>query len=86
MTPLDFARELGAVWGNAFAVEPTLHQSAYFRAPNRDRRLAGLYFVGGGHASRAPASPACCSAPRSPPGWSRRTSPARAAARAVSAA
>ena len=38
MTPLDFARDLGAVWGNAFAVEPTLHQSAYFRQPNRDRR------------------------------------------------
>jgi phytoene desaturase len=48
MTPLDFARELGAVWGNAFAVEPTLHQSAYFRSPNRDRALAGLYFAGGG--------------------------------------
>ncbi len=48
MTPLDFARELGAVWGNAFAVEPTLHQSAYFRQPNRDRRLGGLYFTGGG--------------------------------------
>ena len=48
MTPADFARDLGAVWGNAFAVEPTLHQSAYFRQPNRDRRLAGLYFAGGG--------------------------------------
>ena len=48
MTPLDFARDLGAVWGNAFAVEPTLHQSACFRQPNRDRRLAGLYFAGGG--------------------------------------
>jgi len=48
MTPLDFARDLGAVWGNAFAVEPTLHQSAYFRHPNRDRRIAGLYFAGGG--------------------------------------
>jgi phytoene desaturase len=48
MTPLDFARDLGAVWGNAFAVEPTLHQSAYFRQPNRDRRMAGLYFAGGG--------------------------------------
>jgi phytoene desaturase len=48
MTPLDFARELGAVWGNAFAVEPTLHQSAYFRAPNRDRGLAGLYLAGAG--------------------------------------
>jgi phytoene desaturase len=48
MTPLDFQRDLGAVWGNAFAVEPTLHQSAYFRHPNRDRRLAGLYSAGGG--------------------------------------
>jgi phytoene desaturase len=48
MTPPDFARELGAVWGNAFALEPTLHQSAYFRTHNRDRRLAGLYFAGGG--------------------------------------
>jgi phytoene desaturase len=48
MTPMDFATQLGAVWGNAFAVEPTLHQSAYFRPANRDRRLAGLYFAGGG--------------------------------------
>jgi phytoene desaturase len=48
MTPADFERDLGAAWGNAFAVEPTLHQSAYFRQPNRDRRLAGLYHVGGG--------------------------------------
>jgi phytoene desaturase len=47
MTPPDFARELGAVDGNAFAIEPTLQQSAYFRVPNRDR-LAGLYHVGGG--------------------------------------
>jgi phytoene desaturase len=48
MTPMDFATELGAVLGNAFALEPTLHQSAYFRPPNRDRRLAGLYLAGGG--------------------------------------
>ena len=48
MTPLDFARELGAVDGNAFAIEPTLHQSAALRQPNRDRALAGLYHVGGG--------------------------------------
>ena len=47
MTPPDFARDLGAVDGNAFAIEPTLQQSAYFRVPNRDR-LAGLYHVGGG--------------------------------------
>ncbi len=30
------------------AVEPTLHQSAYFRTPNRDRSVRGLYSVGGG--------------------------------------
>ncbi len=48
MTPVDFARELDAAHGNAFAVEPTLHQSAALRQPNRDRRLRGLYFVGGG--------------------------------------
>jgi phytoene desaturase len=48
MAPPDFARELGAVDGNAFAVEPTLHQSAYFRAPNRVRGVAGMYHVGGG--------------------------------------
>jgi phytoene desaturase len=48
MGPRDFVTELGAVDGNAFAVEPTLHQSASFRPPNRDRELAGLYQVGGG--------------------------------------
>jgi phytoene desaturase len=48
MTPVDFERELGAAWGNAFAVEPTLHQSAYFRQPNRDRHVAGMYHVGAG--------------------------------------
>ena len=48
MTPADFASELGAVDGNAFAVEPTLHQSAWFRQPNRDRAVGGVYYVGGG--------------------------------------
>jgi len=48
MTPDDFERDLGAAHGNAFAVEPTLQQSAWLRPPNRDRRLRGLYFVGGG--------------------------------------
>ena len=48
MTPLDFASELGAVDGNAFALEPTLHQSAAFRPPNRVRGVRGLYHVGGG--------------------------------------
>jgi len=48
MLPTDFARELGAVEGNAFSIEPTLQQSAYFRAPNRARGVEGLYHVGGG--------------------------------------
>ena len=48
MDPRDFARELGAVDGNAFAVEPTLHQSAYLRHPNRDRSVGNLFFTGGG--------------------------------------
>lgn len=47
-TPEDFQRDFGAVDGNAFAVEPTLHQSAAFRQPNRDRDVAGMYYVGGG--------------------------------------
>jgi phytoene desaturase len=48
MTPLDFAREFGAVDGNAFSVEPTLRQSASFRPPNRVRGVSGMYHVGGG--------------------------------------
>ncbi|MGE5635635.1 MAG: phytoene desaturase family protein [Nocardioidaceae bacterium] len=48
MDPEDFARELGAVDGNAFSVEPTLQQSACFRAPNRVRDVRGMYHVGGG--------------------------------------
>ena len=48
MTPEDFRSELGAVLGNAFATEPTLQQSAYFRQPNRDRSVEGLYYVGAG--------------------------------------
>ena len=48
MTPDDFQNRLGAVDGNAFAPEPSLHQSAYFRQPNRDRSIEGLYYVGGG--------------------------------------
>jgi len=47
-TPLDFRDRFGAVHGNAFGPEPILFQSAYFRQPNRDRRLSGLYYVGAG--------------------------------------
>jgi phytoene desaturase len=48
MTPVDFERGLGAVDGNAFALEPTLQQSAYLRPPNRVRGVRGVYHVGGG--------------------------------------
>jgi phytoene desaturase len=47
-TPRDFAAELEATDGNAFAIEPMLTQSAYFRQPNRDRTVGGLYYVGAG--------------------------------------
>ncbi len=47
-TPVDFAADFGAVQGNAFSVEPTLHQSAWLRPPNRSRAAAGLYHVGAG--------------------------------------
>jgi phytoene desaturase len=47
-TPLDFRDRFGAAGGNAFGPEPTLFQSAYFRQPNRDRRLGGLYYAGAG--------------------------------------
>jgi phytoene desaturase len=48
MTPRDFRDELGAVDGNAFAVEPTLQQSAAFRPGNRVRSVEGMYLVGAG--------------------------------------
>jgi phytoene desaturase len=48
MAPPDFARRFGAVAGNAFAMEPTLHQSAYFRPHNRDLQVRGLYRAGAG--------------------------------------
>lgn len=47
-TPKDFSTELMAHHGSAFSLEPRLTQSAYFRAPNKDPNLKGLYFVGAG--------------------------------------
>ena len=48
MTPLDFRRRLNAYHGSAFSLAPTLTQSAWFRPPNRDSRIEGLYLVGAG--------------------------------------
>jgi phytoene desaturase len=47
-TPVDFRDQLGSWLGAAFAIEPTLAQSAYFRPPNRSREIEGLYLVGAG--------------------------------------
>ncbi len=47
-TPLDFERELNALYGNAFSIEPRLTQSALFRPHNRSEEIRGLYFVGAG--------------------------------------
>lgn len=46
--PTDFGRDLSAHLGNAFSLEPLLHQSAWFRAHNRDDAISNLYFVGAG--------------------------------------
>jgi phytoene desaturase len=46
--PNDFRDDLGAHLGSAFSLEPTLSQSAYFRAHNRDDSIPNLYFVGAG--------------------------------------
>jgi phytoene desaturase len=48
LTPADFRDRLGAHLGNAFSIAPTLTQSAWFRAHNRDPRIPGLYIVGAG--------------------------------------
>ncbi len=48
MTPLDFERRYDADEGTAFSTEPVLTRSAYFRQPNRDRTVGGLYHVGAG--------------------------------------
>jgi phytoene desaturase len=47
-TPDDFSSELNAMYGNAFAIEPKLTQTAYFRPQNRSEDVDGLYLVGAG--------------------------------------
>lgn len=48
LTPLDFEQRLSSVNGAAFALEPQLFQSAWFRPHNRSEEVAGLYLVGAG--------------------------------------
>jgi phytoene desaturase len=47
-TPSDFRSDLAAHLGSAFSLEPTLTQSAWFRAHNRDDHFRNLFFVGAG--------------------------------------
>ena len=47
-TPDDFATELNAFHGNAFAIEPKFTQTAWFRPHNRSEDVEGLYLVGAG--------------------------------------
>jgi phytoene desaturase len=48
-TPLDFERDLNAVYGTAFgSLAHNFFQSAYFRPHNISADLPGLYFVGQG--------------------------------------
>jgi phytoene desaturase len=46
--PLHFRDTLNSYMGNAFGVEPTLMQSAYFRPHNVSEDIPNLYFVGAG--------------------------------------
>ncbi|MCU0976378.1 MAG: phytoene desaturase [Steroidobacteraceae bacterium] len=48
MTPVDFRDQLLAYKGAAFALEPRLLQSAWFRPHNRSEELDRLYLVGAG--------------------------------------
>ena len=48
MTPQDFQDRLLSVNGAAFALEPKLLQSAWFRPHNRSEEVEGLYLVGAG--------------------------------------
>ncbi|MGL4339119.1 MAG: phytoene desaturase family protein [Rhodoglobus sp.] len=45
--PADFATELHAWRGTALGPAHTLKQSAFFRAGNKSKKVAGLYYVGG---------------------------------------
>ena len=46
--PRDFALDLSAHLGSAFSLEPTLRQTAFFRARNRDDVIHNLDLVGAG--------------------------------------
>ena len=47
-TPTDFKTQLNATHGNAFALEPRLTQTAWFRPHNRSEDVERMYIVGAG--------------------------------------
>jgi phytoene desaturase len=47
-TPGDFERQLNATHGSAFALEPTLMQTGWFRPHSRSEDMRNLYLVGAG--------------------------------------
>jgi phytoene desaturase len=47
-TPEDFETQLNSIYGNAFAIEPKLSQTAYLRPHNRSEDVEDLYLVGAG--------------------------------------
>ena len=47
-TPADFKTQLNATHGNAFALEPRLTQTAWFRPHNRSEDVERMYIVGAG--------------------------------------
>ncbi len=48
ISPIDFKERLSSYEGAAFAMEPKLFQSAWFRPHNKSEEVAGLYLVGAG--------------------------------------
>lgn len=48
VSPIDFRDDLNAHLGSAFAMEPRLLQSAWFRPHNRDAAYRNLFLVGAG--------------------------------------
>lgn len=45
--PNDFSRKFHAWQGTALGPSHTLRQSAFFRTPNKSKKVSGLYYVGG---------------------------------------
>lgn len=46
-TPADIERDTGSTYGSLYGIASNDRLSAFFRHPNRSRRIRGLYFCGG---------------------------------------